>query len=568
MNTELVCRGGKVDIMKKSVKLAAAITLALSGSAFGLQTELATGKTHTLIVQNGSLYCSGNLTMGNCATGGEFVDAARMASLQSTYATKNGGIYNFYSPKYIGIDNVKTVDAIYGKSAVLSNNGNVTWFGLQNGQRNYDPVDIPSLSGATDITMLGGLQNYLDSVYAVIGGDVFVYNFGTGITEQVYGIPSNIVSVDADQTHVLMLSADGTLFAAGQNIDGQLGDGSNIDTTYTQAVQVIDENGLPLEFVTAFSAGEGLSMAVSDGIAMSWGVNRNGALGIGSFDDTITRNFAGAIADYTGQAANVSTDGATIILGTDGSVWGMGWTNSTMLSSQTRTSAPTLLIESGVTDLYVNNGDTWFVKQDGIIKGWGGGLYGQHARGTAAENGVYSLETHTLTATTPLEGGPINACPVQEVVTTIEYVDVVGPTNYVDVPGPIEYVDVVGPTNYVDVPGPIEYVDVVVEKIVEIIVTETVEVEVEKIVEVSVIRDLSQMTYTELKTLIRAAKKAAHTAKKKAKKESKHSKHSKKANKHSKHSKKANKHSKKESKHSKHSKKANKHSKKQYNRKH
>ena len=462
--------------------LVGAVAIAMSGAAFGLQTDVSTGTMSTLYIENGSVFCSGALTAGQCADLNGTLDIAKM---NATYATKKGGDYSRYTPTYIGVDDAKTVDVVMGKGAVLTNAGTVMWFGYNNGTRNFTPVEIDALAGATDISLMGGKLNDADKLFAIINGVAYVYSFATDQVEEIYGV-ANATAIDADDEHVLILTEAGTLFAAGANESGQLGTGNYNSTGYNDAQPVVDINGLPLEGVTQFSAGHKLSMAVVNGAAYSWGTNRNGALGIGVLDDSITREYADIIADYTGTATNVSTNSATLIQDADGSLWGMGWHNN----QPTRSITPTKLVASGVTDLYVNNGDVWFVKHEGALKAWGGGLYGQQGHGTAEENNTYSLETHTLTNVKAFEGGPEAAfCPIvePEIITNIEYV-----TEYVD--------REVIVTETVEVP-------------VEKIVIQTEYVEVEKIVEVEVEKivtvepNYNEMSKGELDALIKKLKK-------------------------------------------------------------
>jgi uncharacterized repeat protein (TIGR02543 family) len=74
----------------------------------------------------------------------------------------------------------------------------------------------------------------------------------------------------------MALKADGTVWAWGDNEDGQLGDGTTIDRH--TPVQVLDLNG-----VTAVSAGWDYSLALKgDGSVWAWGLNEDGQLGDGT----------------------------------------------------------------------------------------------------------------------------------------------------------------------------------------------------------------------------------------------------------------------------------------------
>ncbi|HET7487053.1 MAG TPA: hypothetical protein VFJ85_03935, partial [Acidimicrobiales bacterium] len=85
-----------------------------------------------------------------------------------------------------------------------------------------------------------------------------------------------VIDIAAGWNHSLALKADGTVWAWGSNSNGQLGNGSQIDTN--APVQV---NGLGTpSLVSALGAGVGHSVALkSDGTVWTWGSNSSGQLG-------------------------------------------------------------------------------------------------------------------------------------------------------------------------------------------------------------------------------------------------------------------------------------------------
>lgn len=83
-------------------------------------------------------------------------------------------------------------------------------------------------------------------------------------------------TVAAGLRHSLFVKADGTVWAVGQNTEGQLGDGTFADRT--TAVQVSS-----LSNVTAVAAGDRFSLALrGDGTVWAWGLNDEAQLGDGS----------------------------------------------------------------------------------------------------------------------------------------------------------------------------------------------------------------------------------------------------------------------------------------------
>ncbi|WNG19042.1 hypothetical protein F0U63_33420 [Cystobacter fuscus] len=93
---------------------------------------------------------------------------------------------------------------------------------------------------------------------------------------QTHRSRGKVVSVIAGATHSLALRSDGTVWAWGNNDNGQLGDGTT--THRLSPVQVPGLTG-----VVALAAGNSYSMAMlSDGTVRTWGNNNHGQLGNGT----------------------------------------------------------------------------------------------------------------------------------------------------------------------------------------------------------------------------------------------------------------------------------------------
>lgn len=89
------------------------------------------------------------------------------------------------------------------------------------------------------------------------------------------GLP-NMVSVSASTAHSLAVSNDGTVWSWGQNIYGQLGNGTNQNET--SSVQVTELNNVKM----AIAAYDKSFALTHDGLVFAWGKNgTNGELGLG-----------------------------------------------------------------------------------------------------------------------------------------------------------------------------------------------------------------------------------------------------------------------------------------------
>ena len=91
-------------------------------------------------------------------------------------------------------------------------------------------------------------------------------------------------SVSAGYGHTCVVTSDGGVYCWGYNGEGQVGNGSTLDTPVPVAV---DTDGLAGQKAITVSAGVGHTCAVTtDGGAYCWGENSDGALGNGSTDNS------------------------------------------------------------------------------------------------------------------------------------------------------------------------------------------------------------------------------------------------------------------------------------------
>ena len=114
-----------------------------------------------------------------------------------------------------------------------------------------------------------------------------------------------VASIMAGSSFSLVLCTDGTLAAWGNNSSGQLGNNS---TTRSLVPVAVTTAGTPLQnkTVAVASAGNDFSLAVtSDGIAVAWGSNFEGKLGINS--SAITRSLLPVAVATSGTALQGKT---------------------------------------------------------------------------------------------------------------------------------------------------------------------------------------------------------------------------------------------------------------------
>lgn len=146
--------------------------------------------------------------------------------------------------------------------------------------------------------------------------------------------PVAVVSLDqairiaAGDSHSLALRADGTVWAWGTNVEGQLGRGTAGGIGNAPA-QVDGLTG-----VTAIAAGGRHSVALrSDGTVWSWGSNQRGQVGNGTTGAPVTR--PAQVSGLTGVVAIAAGGFHSVALRSDGTVWTWGWNENGQLGSGT-----------------------------------------------------------------------------------------------------------------------------------------------------------------------------------------------------------------------------------------
>jgi hypothetical protein len=142
------------------------------------------------------------------------------------------------------------------------------------------------------------------------------------LPEQI--VASNVAAIAAGWHHSLFVKNDGSLWAMGANLSGQLGDGTYNQTNRPK--QIVASN------VTAIAAGYFHSLFLkSDGSLWAMGNNASGQLGDGTYNDT-NRPEQIVASNVTAIAAGNSF---SLFLKSNGSLWAMGDNGSGQLGDGT-----------------------------------------------------------------------------------------------------------------------------------------------------------------------------------------------------------------------------------------
>ena len=268
----------------------------------GLGSEvvaLATGRSHTCaLTKGGGVKCWGRNTFGELGD-------ARMCGMVCA---------NPVDVVALG-SGVVAIAAGYAHTCVLTTAGEVKCWGnnfhgqLGNGQLG-DFADTPADVGlpassvvavtAGDwhtcaLTAVGAVKCWGENLLGQLGDGTYGINRPAPVG--VLGLGSGVAAVAAGETHTCALTTAEGVKCWGRNLAGQLGDGGACGTTCTTPVDV---SGLG-SGVAAVSAGARHSCALTkEGGVKCWGENEYGQLGDGTTTDRITT------VDVAGLASGVA----------------------------------------------------------------------------------------------------------------------------------------------------------------------------------------------------------------------------------------------------------------------
>ncbi len=225
----------------------------------------------------------------------------------------------------------------------------------------------------------------------------------TNLPEQI--VATNVTALAAGAAHSLFLKSDGSLWTVGYNPYGQLGDGVfNLAAPFgTNQPQKIVASG-----VTAIAAGQNHSLFVkNDGSLWSMGWNLNGQLGDGVYNTVppYGTNQPQHVVTTNSVTAIAAGNEHSLFIKDDGSLWTMGNNTFGQLGNGTftKTNRPVLVVASGVTAVAAGYQHSLFLKNDGSL--WGMGLNSSGQLGDGTINNTNRLELIVTNGVTAIAAG-------------------------------------------------------------------------------------------------------------------------------------------------------------------
>ena len=213
-------------------------------------------------------------------------------------------------------------------------------------------------SSSSSSSSVGGLETFTT---VAAWGDNFFGQLGNGVPlpypdDSRSTMPLEVSNLDGVElkaiaggaNHSLALKNDGTVWAWGLNQDGELGDGTNTDSSTPVEVKDPNDPSGYLSEVETIAAGSSHSLALKDdGTVWAWGDNRasqgtriGGQLG----DDEITSsNTPLQVSNLPGAIEAIAAGGEHgLALKDDGTVWAWGANPYGQLGDGTNTLVPNM----------------------------------------------------------------------------------------------------------------------------------------------------------------------------------------------------------------------------------
>ena len=215
---------------------------------------------------------------------------------------------------------------------------------------------------------------------------------------------SQMRSVAAGSYHSAALKQDGTVWTWGYNTFGQLGDGTNVGSTQPSRVP-------NLSGVYSIAAGFAHTVALKqDGTVWAWGSNLAGQVG-GILPVYASPAKVAGLSGVQMIAANSDGD-HNLAIGPDFTVWAWGANATGQLGDGTSTDRSTPVKVKGLTGvaaIAAGYKHSVAVKSDGTVWAWGSNQYGQLGDGT------------TINRTTPVQVKGLSAVTASVVAGGAEH---------------------------------------------------------------------------------------------------------------------------------------------------
>ena len=245
-------------------------------------------------------------------------------------------------------------------------------------------------------------------------------------------VATDIIDVSASRYHTLVLRKDGTVWSAGDNGYGVLGNSTNTNydsssgntTTFNQVINSNDSTGYLQNIIAIATSNVNSYALTSDGEVYGWGYNYRGQLGNGTTSDA---GYGITKVQGISEVMQIATGEQYLeMLKADGTVWGVGLNDYGELGTNdtgTRVTATQMLNAdgtalTGVKEISASNQQTLVLKEDGTVYGVGYNGYGQLGIGNTTEKILNLTQVLTAKDTPITKAKHINTSNCATMITT------------------------------------------------------------------------------------------------------------------------------------------------------
>ena len=305
-------------------------------------------------------------------------------------------------------------------TCALAGDGMVCWGANYSGQlgdgtltHRSAPVSVAGLNTGVQALAAGGTHTC-----ALRGGGVLCWGYnasgqlGDGTTTQrttpapVNGLGSGVQALTAGEMHTCALLSGGGVMCWGNNLYGQLGDGST-----TQRTTPVSVSGLSIA-AHALTAGVAHTcVLVGGGVAQCWGYNASGQLGDGT---TTNRVMPVSVSGLGGAVQAITAGGFHTCALLGGSVRCWGRNTSGQLGDGTTTNRSTPVYASGLAGpvqvLAAGEYHTCALLGGGGVRCWGRNTSGQLGDGTMSDRTTPVNVSGLSTGVLALAAGGSHTC--------------------------------------------------------------------------------------------------------------------------------------------------------------
>jgi alpha-tubulin suppressor-like RCC1 family protein len=328
-----------------------------------------------------------------------------------------GSSGNFMSQPTLtnAVTSVKAIAAGSSFSMALTDYGNVwTWGSNLRGQlangNTKDSSDARPVIGGGDVIQIAagsthGIALKKDGTVITWGANNFgqlgigSYDMST-ITVSIQGGFGNVALIGSGMFHSMAVKGDGTVWTWGNNLMGQLGDGTTTNRISPVVIPHFNLNAMnppssepsgdggPDQPVPAsgstIAGGESFSLLKKNGKLWSWGDNMFGQLGDGGI---ISKNVPSAVSNLNGVVSVAAAANHAAAIKSDGTLWLWGMNAFGQLADGTtagRSSIGTAPALTDVAQVSAGNAFTVALKKDGTVWAAGDNTFGQLGNGSDA----------------------------------------------------------------------------------------------------------------------------------------------------------------------------------------